>query len=104
MFPIAPRNYKTYTFPGCNSQGGQSNSGEFVDAFVFGTFALGTTQLSVKLGQHNVYWGETMFSIADGVSAGQGPLDTIKAATTASYRMAVGLSNSSRRLNLRRKG
>lgn len=55
---------------------------EFLDAFVFGNFNVGNTSLKLKLGQHNVYWGEALYTIADGVSAGQGPLDTIKAATS----------------------
>ncbi len=55
------------------------NSGEFLDAFVFGRFELGSTTLNVKAGQHNVYWGEALYTVADGVSAGQGPLNLIKA-------------------------
>lgn len=58
------------------------SSGELIDAFVFGQFELGSTTLSAKLGRHNVYWGEALFTIADGVSAGQGPLDLIKASTS----------------------
>lgn len=54
-------------------------SGEILDAFVFGRFELGSTTLNVKAGKHNVYWGEAMFTAVDGISAGQGPLDTIKA-------------------------
>jgi hypothetical protein len=58
------------------------SSGELLDAFVFGQFQLGSTTLSAKLGKHNVYWGEALFTIADSVSAGQGPLDLVKAATS----------------------
>ncbi len=58
------------------------SSGEFLDAFVFGGFELGSTSLNVKLGQHNVFWGETMFSPVDGVSAGQGPMDFVKGASS----------------------
>jgi hypothetical protein len=58
------------------------SSGEFIDAFVFGRFDLGSTTLNVKAGQHNIFWGESLYTIADGVSAGQGPIDTIKAATS----------------------
>lgn len=58
------------------------SSGEIFDAFVFSNFILGDTSLNLKLGQHNIYWGEAMFTIADGVSAGQGPIDTIKASTS----------------------
>jgi hypothetical protein len=58
------------------------SSGEFLDVFAFGNFNLGDTSLKLKLGQHNVYWGEALYTIADGVSAGLGPIDTIKAATS----------------------
>lgn len=58
------------------------SSGEFLDAFVFGTFQLGGTQLNLKAGQHNVYWGEAMFTVANSIANSQGPIDTIKAATS----------------------
>lgn len=58
------------------------SSAEFLDAFVFGNFQIGETSLNLKLGQHNIYWGEALYTIADGVSAGQGPINTIKAATS----------------------
>lgn len=58
------------------------NSSEFLDAFVFGSFQLGQTSLKIRAGQHNVYWGDALYTIANGISAGQGPIDTIKAATS----------------------
>lgn len=54
------------------------SSGEFLDAFVYNTFNIGSTSLTLRAGQHNVYWGESMFTTVDGIAAGQGPLDTIK--------------------------
>lgn len=57
-------------------------SGEILDAFVFGRFDLGPTSLNVKLGKHNVYWGESLFSVGNGIAYSQGPVDTIKAATS----------------------
>ena len=58
------------------------SSGEFLDAFVFGNFMLGDTSVKVKAGSHNVFWGEALYSVGDGVSAGQGPVDTIKASSS----------------------
>lgn len=57
-------------------------SGEFLDAFVFGKFDLGEVPLNVKLGQHNIYWGESLFSFVNGVSYSQGPVDFRKAIAT----------------------
>lgn len=57
-------------------------SGEILDAFVFGRFDLGDLPLSVKLGRHNVFWGETFFNPLHGVSYGQGALDLRKSAAS----------------------
>jgi hypothetical protein len=57
-------------------------SGEFLDAFVFTKFDLGEVPVNVKLGQHTVYWGETLFSITNGIAVGQSPIDLRKASAT----------------------
>jgi len=57
-------------------------SGEVLDAFAFGKFQFGSTQLNLKIGQHNVYWGDSLFSIGNSIAYSQGPIDTIKAATS----------------------
>lgn len=57
-------------------------SGQLLDAFVFGRFDLGEKAVDVRFGRHTVYWGESLFSFVDGVSAGQGPVDVRKALTT----------------------
>jgi hypothetical protein len=57
-------------------------SGEVLDAFVFAGFNLGDTIWKFKLGQHNVYWGESLFSASNGISYSQGAINTIKAATS----------------------
>jgi hypothetical protein len=54
-------------------------SGEFLDAFVFDNFNLGSVPVNVKLGQHNVYWGESLFSFVGGIANSQGPVDIRKA-------------------------
>lgn len=57
-------------------------SGEILDAFLFGGFDLGTTPVNFKLGRHNLYWGESLFSFVHGVSYAQGPVDIRKATAT----------------------
>jgi hypothetical protein len=57
-------------------------AGEFLDVFAFGKFQLGQTQLNLKVGQHNVYWGDSLYSIGNSIAYSQGPVDTIKAATS----------------------
>ncbi|MES2153392.1 MAG: DUF1302 domain-containing protein [Pseudomonadota bacterium] len=53
-------------------------SGEILDAFVFGNFELGEMPVNVKLGQHTLYWGESLISPIHGVNYGQSPVDMIK--------------------------
>ncbi|MFT3666930.1 DUF1302 domain-containing protein [Piscinibacter sp.] len=57
-------------------------SAEFLDAFVFAKFKLGEIPVAVKAGQHNIYWGESLFSFVNGISVGQGPVDFRKAIAT----------------------
>lgn len=57
-------------------------SGEMLDAFVFTGFNLGDVSVSLKAGKHNVYWGESLYSIANSIAYSQGPVDTIKSATS----------------------
>lgn len=57
-------------------------SGEILDLFAFTGFDLGDVSVSIKAGKHNVYWGESMFSIGNSIAYSQGPVDTIKAATS----------------------
>ncbi|UCV23621.1 DUF1302 domain-containing protein [Ferribacterium limneticum] len=55
------------------------SGGELLDAFVFAKFDAAAIPVNVKLGQHNIYWGESLFSFVGGVSYGQGPVDIRKA-------------------------
>lgn len=57
-------------------------SGEILDAFVFGGFDIGAVPVNLRLGRHNLYWGESLFSFIHGVSYGQGPVDIRKATAT----------------------
>jgi len=47
-------------------------SGEFQDAFVYAGFDAGTVPIDIKLGRHNIYWGESLFSFMNGISYSQG--------------------------------
>lgn len=59
-----------------------TKSGELLDAFVFGRIDAGDVPISVKLGRHNIYWGESLFSPIHGASYSQGPVDFRKAVAT----------------------
>ena len=58
--------------------------GELQDAFAFAKFELGDVPVSVRVGRHTIYWGESFFPYAgiNGISYGQSPLDLPKALST----------------------
>ena len=53
-------------------------SGEVLDAFVFSSFDIADMPVNVKLGQHTLYWGESLLSPIHGVNYGQSAIDLIK--------------------------
>jgi hypothetical protein len=58
-------------------------SGEVLDAFVFYNTQVGDdSQLNIKAGQHNVFWGETVLNPVHSLSYGQSGLDLAKAAAS----------------------
>ncbi|MCY1262292.1 hypothetical protein D9M68_369980 [compost metagenome] len=57
-------------------------SGELLDAFVFSNFQLGEVGVGAKAGKHNVYWGESLFTLGNSIAYSQGPVDTIKSASS----------------------
>ncbi|MFK0087365.1 DUF1302 domain-containing protein [Pseudomonas sp. NPDC090755] len=58
-------------------------SGEILDAFVFMRTDIGeSSQLSGKLGQHNLFWGETLLNPVHSLSYGQSGLDLAKLAAS----------------------
>ena len=75
-------NYRNNHYNGYADRYIAGPSGEFLDAFVFTNFALGSVNANVKAGQHNVYWGESLYSIGNSIAYSQGPVDTIKSATS----------------------
>jgi hypothetical protein len=58
--------------------------GEFLDAFVYGRFDLGEVPLTVKLGRHSLYWGESLFvnGNLNSIAYAQNPLDLQKGFAT----------------------
>jgi len=59
-------------------------SGEFLDAFGFANFDAGNVPVSVKVGQHTVFWGDSLLlgGAIHGVSYGQNALDVWKGFAT----------------------
>ncbi|MNZ55219.1 hypothetical protein D3C78_731410 [compost metagenome] len=58
-------------------------SGEILDAFAFWGTEIGEeSQINVKAGQHNVFWGETILNPVHSISYGQSGLDLAKLAAS----------------------
>ena len=58
-------------------------SGEVLDAFVFMRREVGdASEISAKLGQHNLFWGETLLNPVHSLSYGQSGLDLAKLAAS----------------------
>ncbi len=55
--------------------------GEIMDAFVFGNFTLGNTELGVRAGRHALYWGQSALTIGGvhGIAGSMSTIDAIKA-------------------------
>ena len=71
--------YPGNTYTGHTRRWNRGPSGEILDAFAFVGFDVGAVPVNVKLGQHTIYWGESLFSFVHGVSYAQGPVDIRKA-------------------------
>jgi hypothetical protein len=54
---------------------------EVLDAFVFGNFDLGGLRTNLRLGQHTLVYGETLYFGANGIADAQGPIDLVKLLT-----------------------
>jgi len=57
---------------------------ELLDAFAFGRFDLGNVPVTVKLGRHSLYWGESLFvnGNLNSIAYAQNPLDLQKGFAT----------------------
>ncbi|CAN7340339.1 DUF1302 domain-containing protein [Variovorax sp. LjRoot178] len=51
---------------------------EALDAFVFGGFDMGSTRGTVRLGQHSLVWGESLFFGNNAIAGGMNPVDVTK--------------------------
>lgn len=76
--------YSSGKFSGDAKRFHHGPSGEILDAFVFTGFDLGETSVNIRLGKHNVFWGESLFTPFHGISYSQGPLDGLKGASNPS--------------------
>jgi hypothetical protein len=56
----------------------QGRDVELRDAFVFGRLQLGETELSGRLGQHSLVWGESLFFANNAIAGAQSPFDTTR--------------------------
>jgi hypothetical protein len=54
---------------------------QLMDAFVYGKKTIGGVPVAVRLGQHALVYGETLFFGANGIANAQGPIDFIKLLT-----------------------
>lgn len=74
--------YPNQRFTDFTKRWNEGPSAEFLDYFVFGKFSVGNVETNLRLGSHNLYWGESLFSFVHGVSYAQGPVDVRKALAT----------------------
>lgn len=51
---------------------------EVLDAFVFGRFDLADKRTSMRLGQHSIQWGESLFFGSNAIAGAQSPVDAVK--------------------------
>ena len=51
---------------------------DLLDAFVFGGVDIADSRLNVRLGQHSVIWGESLFFGANAIAGAMAPVDVIK--------------------------
>ena len=51
---------------------------EALDAFVFAGFDIGSARGTVRLGQHGLVWGESLFFGGNAIAGGMNPVDVIK--------------------------
>lgn len=74
-----PSSYNNDKYSSTTKRFYRGPSGEILDAFVYGNFELGNMPLSVKVGQHVVYWGNSVFT-QSGIAYSQSPVDGRKGA------------------------
>ncbi len=80
--PISPASNRDFTSATRNVNG---QNAKLLDAFVYDskTFGAGDNQTAtIKFGRQTLLWGQSLFFAADGISAGQAPIDIQVAQTT----------------------
>jgi hypothetical protein len=97
--------YSNDNYSGLTKRYYRGPSGEILDAFVFGRFHLGEMPLTVKAGQHTVFWGESLAlsGAINGISYSQMPLDLRKAFATPAIgakELFLPLTNISSQLTI----
>lgn len=75
---IANSSYDNNTYSGFTKRYYNGPSAEFLDAFAFGNFELGSTTLRLKAGKHSIFWGDVAFNANHSVAYSQMPSDTRK--------------------------
>lgn len=74
-----PSSYDNNKYSSTTKRYYRGPSGEILDAFVYGNFDVGTMPLSMKAGQHVVFWGNSIFT-QSGIAYSQSPVDGRKGA------------------------
>jgi len=77
--PISPSSHQDFTSATRNLNG---QNAVLLDAFVYGGENFGADggqTVTLKFGRQTLLWGQSLFFASDGISAGQAPLDIIKA-------------------------
>lgn len=74
--------YRNAHYSGYANRYHKGLSGEILDAFIFTGFDIGNSSVDVKLGQHTVYWGESLYSLFHSIAYSQAPYDLLKAASS----------------------
>lgn len=75
---FANSSYDNNTYSSFTKRYYNGPSAEFLDAFVFGNFELGSTTLRVKAGKHSIFWGDVAFNANHSVAYSQMPGDSRK--------------------------
>jgi len=55
-------------------------SAELLDAFLYSNVNIAGVPVNIKAGRYNLYWGESLFNLADSIAYSQSPVDLRKAA------------------------
>lgn len=74
-----PTSYDGDKYSGFTKRYHRGPSGELLDAFVFANFDVDSIPVSLKVGRHTIYWGESLLTATHGIAYSQQPVDFLKA-------------------------